>query len=82
MTAEQDLLDRIQRLVEEEKSLRARRGDGRLGRSDEAERLDAVEVQLDQCWDLLRQRRALQEVGRSPAQAQVRPAGEVEDYLG
>lgn len=66
MTSEQDLLDRIQRLVEEEKSLRARRGDGRLGRDDEAERLDAVEIQLDQCWDLLRQRRALQEAGRSP----------------
>ncbi|TQM01596.1 DUF2630 family protein [Pseudonocardia kunmingensis] len=81
MTSEQDLLDRIQRLVEEEKSLRARRGDGRLGRDAEAERLDAVEIQLDQCWDLLRQRRALQEVGRSPDQAAARPAGEVEGYL-
>lgn len=81
MTSEQDLLDRIQRLVEEEKSLRARRGDGRLGGDDEAERLDAVEIQLDQCWDLLRQRRALQEAGRSPDEAAVRPAGEVEGYL-
>lgn len=81
MTAEQDVLDRIQRLVEEEQSLRARRGDGRLGGHDEAERLNAVEIQLDQCWDLLRQRRALQEAGRSPDQAEVRPAGEVEGYL-
>ncbi|WP_425563613.1 DUF2630 family protein [Pseudonocardia kongjuensis] len=68
-------------MVEEEKSLRARRGDGQLDGHDDAERLNAVEIQLDQCWDLLRQRRALQEAGRSPDQAALRPASEVEDYL-
>jgi hypothetical protein len=41
-----------------------------------------VEVALDQCWDLLRQRRALRETGGDPREAKVRPAGEVEGYLG
>jgi hypothetical protein len=40
-----------------------------------------VEEALDQCWDLLRQRRARREFGESPEEAQVRPAGEVEDYM-
>ncbi len=50
--------------------------------AEEQELLRAVEVALDQCWDLLRQRRALRETGGDPRQAQVRPAGEVEGYLG
>jgi Protein of unknown function (DUF2630) len=41
-----------------------------------------VEVELDQCWDLLRQRRALRETGGDPRAARLRPAGEVEGYLG
>ena len=43
--------------------------------------LRLVEAELDQCWDLLRQRRALRETGGEPREAQVRPAGEVEGYL-
>jgi hypothetical protein len=39
-----------------------------------------VQVELDQCWDLLRQRRALREVGLDPSMAQVRPAQVVEKY--
>jgi len=45
------------------------------------QRLRLVETELDQCWDLLRQRRALRETGGDPREAQVRPAGEVEGYL-
>jgi hypothetical protein len=41
-----------------------------------------VEIELDQCWDLLRQRRALRETGGDPREASVRPADEVEGYLG
>ena len=50
--------------------------------SEEHQRLRALEVELDQCWDLLRQRRALRETGGDPREARVRPAGEVEGYLG
>ncbi len=47
---------------------------------DEAERLKAIEVTLDQLWDLLRQRRALRGAGRDPDQAGIRPEGTVEEY--
>jgi hypothetical protein len=40
-----------------------------------------LEIQLDQCWDLLRQRRALRETGQDPDQAGVRPPDQVEGYL-
>jgi hypothetical protein len=43
-------------------------------------RLDALKVELDQCWDLLRQRRALREFDQDPDKAQVRPASVVEKY--
>jgi hypothetical protein len=43
-------------------------------------RLQEVKVELDQCWDLLRQRRALREFGEDPDQAHVRPKGTVENY--
>jgi len=53
------------------------------GLSDEEQaRLREVEVALDQCWDLLRQREALRNSGGDPASASIRPAGEVEGYLG
>ena len=47
---------------------------------DERKRLQEVKVELDQCWDLLRQRRALREFGGNPDDARVRPAGTVEGY--
>ena len=50
--------------------------------TEEHERLRRVEVELDQCWDLLRQRRARREYGRDPHQAEARPEGTVEGYLG
>ncbi|MEU0299884.1 DUF2630 family protein [Streptomyces sp. NPDC006175] len=78
--AEQDIFENIDGLITEERSLRAR-STAELGLSaEERSRLREVEVQLDQCWDLLRQRRALSEFGEDPSQARVRPADEVEGY--
>lgn len=77
-----ETLARIRELVAQEKSLRAQLQKGGISTSDEHERLQRVEVELDQCWDLLRQRRALRETGGDPNEAAVRPADEVEGYLG
>jgi hypothetical protein len=69
-------MDRIQRLVKEEQELYAR-----ASRDDYAEvRLEEIRVELDQYWDLLRQRRALREFGEDPDRAKIRPAGVVERY--
>ena len=77
-----DILTNINALVAEEHSLRAR-STGHVGLGpDERVRLRSVEVQLDQCWDLLRQRRAKSEFGENPDEAAVRPEGEVEGYQG
>ena len=77
-----DALSRIHDLVAEEKRLRQQVQDRQISESEEHERLRRVEIELDQCWDLLRQRRALRETGGDPRDAVVRPAGEVEGYLG
>lgn len=81
MADESDLLGRISELVEAERGLRERLGRGELSSDEEHSQLAVLEVQLDQCWDLLRQRRALATVGLDPDEAQVRPASEVEGYL-
>ncbi|MFF9149554.1 DUF2630 family protein [Streptomyces sp. NPDC014861] len=73
----EQILDDIGALVEEERALRTRAG-GLL--PEELERLAALEVRLDQCWDLLRQRRAKAEFGEDPDTAALRPASEVESY--
>ena len=74
------LLSHIHELVDEEKKLRtAHRGQGLVG--DDRRRLETIERQLDQCWDLLRQRRAREEYGEDPNAATERPASEVEGYL-
>lgn len=74
----EDLIRAIDALVDEEHELRSRIG----GTSDEDKaRLRELEVRLDQCWDLLRQRRARQEYGEDPEQAQERPPEVVERYL-
>ena len=79
----QDILQRIQALVDEERRLRGP-GDGEAGAAPEQEdrqaRLRHVEEALDQCWDLLRQRRAKAKAGDDPEGAEVRPANEVEGY--
>jgi hypothetical protein len=74
------VLDRIGALVEEEHTLERQATGGGLDDREQA-RLQEVEVQLDQCWDLLRQRRARREAGQDPDTAQVRPEGTVEGYL-
>ena len=82
MAKDQDILDHVNQLVAEEKELRAQLQHREIDESEEHQRLRALEVQLDQCWDLLRQRRALRETGGDPGAASVRPADEVEGYLG
>ncbi len=82
MAEDQDILGEVNKLVAEEKELRDKLQHHEIDETEEHTRLKAVEVQLDQCWDLLRQRRALRETGGNPADAQVRPEKEVEGYLG
>jgi hypothetical protein len=77
-----DALAHIRDLVAEEKTLRAQLLHRDITESQEHERLRQVEIELDQCWDLLRQRRALRETGGDPREAAVRPPGQVEGYLG
>jgi len=82
---EQDLLERIQSLVEEEHLLRDTASVGG-GSEDDLDgdgsraRLAQLEAQLDQCWDLLRQRRAKKDAGENPDEAEPRPISEVEGY--
>ncbi len=68
------VLAHIQRLVAEEHRLQQAADDGK--------RLADVQTELDQCWDLLRQRRALRETGGDPSQAHVRPPEVVKKYIG
>ncbi|MGO9341057.1 MAG: DUF2630 family protein [Acidimicrobiales bacterium] len=76
---DKELVAHIGRLTEEEHRLeQAHVGEGLS--PDELERLRSLETALDQCWDLLRQRRARSEFGRSPDDAAVRPPDVVEDY--
>lgn len=72
------ILEHIHELVEEEKRLRAR-NHGLHG--EDRHRLQHVEEQLDQAWDLLRQRRAREDTGDDPDTAQERSVNEVEGYL-
>ena len=68
-------------LIDTERDLRARLAAGELTSDQEHEQLRVVEEQLDQCWDLLRQRRARREFGEDPSGSAARPASEVEGYL-
>ena len=82
--SDESIATRIERLVAEEHQLLGkeesdRKDEGSL--ETDRERLDAVKVELDRCWDLLRQRRALRDAGADPDDAQVRDAGTVERYL-
>ena len=75
---DQSILHRIQHLVDEEHRL-----DGKSDHSpDDRQRHQALQVELDQCWDLLRQRRALREYGRDASEAHERDADTVKKYLG
>lgn len=81
MTDDNSILHRINGLVAEEHDLRSKHAAGQVGDADEKARLRALEVELDQCWDLLRQRRAKREYGDNPDDAQARSADTVEGYL-
>ena len=76
---DRDIISRIGTLAEEEKQLEERHvGEGLS--PEEEDRMRALEVTLDQLWDLLRQRRALRDAGRSPDDATLRSEGTVEGY--
>jgi hypothetical protein len=79
--ADEGVQDRIERLVAEEHRLLEAHGSAGLS-PPEHERLEAIKVELDQLWDLLRQRRARRNAGLSPDGASERDAGTVEGYLG
>lgn len=78
---DKSVLHRINELVDEERELRTRLGRGQISADEEHARLREVEDSLDQCWDLLRRRRAAREFGNDPDVEQTRPSGEVEGYL-
>ncbi|NUP75795.1 MAG: DUF2630 family protein [Sinomonas sp.] len=78
---DKDIHERIKELVDEEHRLRSAVGEGTLTPSDEQAKLKSIETQLDQCWDLLRQRRAKRRYGENPNEATVRSADVVENYL-
>jgi hypothetical protein len=77
-TTDKTVLEHIEHLVAEEKALYAKGGVS----EEEKAKLDKINVELDRCWDLLRQRRALREFGRNPDDAELRPAKIVEKYTG
>jgi hypothetical protein len=76
---DEELLHTITNLVDEEHKLLEKSEGGNLGEEDHA-RMKELEVRLDQCWDLLRQRRARREFGLNPEEAKVRDEGTVEHY--
>jgi hypothetical protein len=76
MATDQNVLRHIKELADEEHALYER---GSLT-EEESARLKAINVALDQYWDLLRQRRAKREFGQNPDEAEIRPASIVEKY--
>lgn len=78
---DRDILTRVRALVDEERTLRDRRQRGQITSDDEHARLRDLEAELDQCWDLLRARRAREEAGLDPDEVAPRSEDEVEDYL-
>jgi hypothetical protein len=77
---ERQILEQVQALVDREHELRERVQGGEIDPEEEHAQLRRVEEALDQCWDLLRQRRARRDAGQSPDEAVVRPVTEVEGY--
>jgi hypothetical protein len=78
---DQEVIHRINQLAHEEHELFQREAKGQVS-DDERARLRQLEVALDQCWDLLRQRRARRSAGLDPDGAEVRDERTVEGYLG
>jgi Protein of unknown function (DUF2630) len=80
MADDADLFDRINALSHEEEELWGRASDGSGLGADERERLDEINVQLDQAYDLLHQRQGRRDAGRDPSEARPRPVDVVEGY--
>ena len=78
---DKEILAHIDDLIQTEHKLREQLAAGQLSSAQEREQLKAAEEALDQCWDLLRQRRARREFGENPNEAIARPVGEVEGYM-
>lgn len=78
---DQRVLERINQLAAEEKDLFAKQARGEAT-DEERERIRRLEVTLDQCWDLLHQRRARRRAGLDPDDAKVRDPDTVEGYVG
>ena len=79
--SDESIAARIERLVSEEHELRNREAtDSTEALEEDAGRLRAIEVELDVCWDLLRQRRALRDAGANPDRAEARDPNTVERY--
>jgi Protein of unknown function (DUF2630) len=78
---DQDVVDRINELARQEHELFEKESRGEA-KDSERERLKKLEVMLDQCWDLLHQRRARRDAGMNPDEATVRDPQTVEGYLG
>ena len=79
---DKEILAHIDDLIQTEHQLREQLAAGQLTTQREREQLKAAEEALDQCWDLLRQRRARREFGEDPNAAAPRDVGTVEGYLG
>lgn len=77
---DQDVIERINELAHEEHQLFQKESAGGIS-AEEKERLRWLEVRLDQCWDLLHQRRALRSAGRDPNEAKPRDEQTVEGYV-
>lgn len=77
---EQQIHLQIAGLIDEEHQLREMVSRHELDTADEQRRLTEIEANLDQCWDLLRQRRARRDAGEDPDLAEPRPVDVVEDY--
>ncbi|HET7014586.1 MAG TPA: DUF2630 family protein [Streptosporangiaceae bacterium] len=77
---DKEILGRIDELIKTEHELRSRLAAGELTTDEEHAELKDAEEALDQCWDLLRQRRARREFGEDPGDAKARPVSEVEHY--
>jgi hypothetical protein len=75
------VLSRINALVDEEHNLRTQVQSGQISTDDERTRLRELEEALDQCWDLLRRRRAARSAGTDPDGERAQPVAEVEGYL-
>jgi hypothetical protein len=78
---DKEILGHIDELIQAEHDLRQKLAAGKLSRPEEQAQLKSTEEALDQCWDLLRQRRARREFGEDPGGSTARDTSEVEGYL-